>query len=267
MSTLQMKPLSWFKLDPNQPRKHFNEADLRHLGESLKVKHLQPVLCQPDGTIIAGERRYRAAMLVGLETLEVKIADEQLSDSQRRLWQLTENIQRKNLTGYEMWMGCAELMCMNPGWEMKSLAEALKLDPSSVTRILSPSRCTAAWQEALKDGRVGISDCYAASKLPEKDQAEMLALKRSGASRDAIEQAGRKKRTGNTPTVKVSRLKVPLPSGVTVQISGLAITLDDAIEATQDALKAMKKAREEGLDSKTAQAVFRGKSEKSRGAR
>jgi ParB family chromosome partitioning protein len=261
---MQMKPLNWFKPDPNQPRKHFDEARLRELAESLKARgQLQPVLAKPDGTLLAGERRKRAAPLAGLSELLTIITDRMLSDSEIRLIQLTENMQREDLSGYEQWLGCTELMFMNPTWKMQDLAGELKKDPSSVTRILSPSRCSSAWQNALKDRKVGLSDCYAASKLSAEDaQAELLALKLSGASRDAIEQAGRKKRNGNMTAVKVSRLKVPLASGATVQVSGPAITLDDAIEATQAALKEMKKAREDGLDSKTAQAVFRDKSKK-----
>jgi ParB family chromosome partitioning protein len=260
---MQMKPLSWFKPDPNQPRKHFDEARLRELGESLKAHgQLQPVLAKPDGTLLAGERRLRAAPLGGLTQLLTIITDRMLSDTETKLIALTENMQREDLSGYEQWLGCADLMRMNPVWQMKDLAGTLKKDPSSVTRLLSPSKCIPAWQEALKDGKVGISDCYAASKLPENEQAELLALKLSGASRDAIEQAARKKRNGNTPAVKVGRLKVPLAGGATVQVSGPGMTLDDAIEATQDALKALKKARDDGLNSKTAQAVFRDKSKK-----
>ena len=75
MPQLIVKPLSWFKINP-QVRKFFDEADLRRLGESLKVRQLKPGLNQPAGTLIAGERRYRAASLVGLATLAVKIADE-----------------------------------------------------------------------------------------------------------------------------------------------------------------------------------------------
>ena len=263
MPTMQMKPLNWFKPDPNQPRKHFDETRLRELAESMRVRgQLQPVLAKPDGTLLAGERRLRAAPLAGLTELLTIITDRMLSDTEIKLIALTENMQREDLTGYEQWLGCAELMFMNPTWQMKDLAAELKKDPSSMTRILSPSKCIPAWQEALKDGKVGISDCYAASKLPEDAQAELLALKLSGASRDAIEQAGRKKRNGSTTAVKVSRLKVPLAGGATVQVSGPGITLDDAIEATQAALKEMKKAREDGLDSKTAQAVFRDKSKK-----
>ena len=80
MAILQFKPVSWFKVGP-QARKHFEEAELRLLGESLKVKQLQPVLARPDGTLIAGERRLRAAILVGLPELMVIISDEPLTDT------------------------------------------------------------------------------------------------------------------------------------------------------------------------------------------
>lgn len=65
------KPLSSFKPDPNQPRKSFNEADLRALGESMKDLQLQPVVANAAGTILCGERRYRAAQLVGMAELAV----------------------------------------------------------------------------------------------------------------------------------------------------------------------------------------------------
>jgi ParB/RepB/Spo0J family partition protein len=263
MAMLTQKPLEWFKLDPKQPRKHFSEPELRQLGESMKaLGQLQPVVASPDGILWLGERRFRAAPFGGLTQLLVIISDKALSESEIRLIQLTENMQREDLTGYEKWMACAEIMGMNPDWQMKDLAEQLKLDPSSVTRIRSPSKCIPAWQQALKEGKCGLSDCYAASKLSEEDQADLLAMKLAGASRDAIEQVGRKKRSRSATGAKVSRLKVPLPGGVTVQVSGEGISLDEAIEATQAALKALKKAREEGLDSKTAQAVFRDKSKK-----
>ncbi|MFZ1934981.1 MAG: ParB/RepB/Spo0J family partition protein [Thermoguttaceae bacterium] len=251
------KPLSWFTPDPNQPRKTFDEAELRALGESMKAHgQLQPVVAKPDGTILCGERRWRAAQLVGMTELSVVIAERPLSDCEVRIIQLTENIQRTDLSGYEKWVGCAELLGMNPDWQLKDLAEHLKLDPSMVTRLLSPSKCIGAVQEALKAGKLGISDCYAISRLPEADQAGLLALKLSGASRDAIESKVRKQRNG-TPAVRVSRIKCPLPSGAVVQVSGAEISLDEAIDAMKEAVKAMQKASETGLDAKTAQAVWR----------
>jgi ParB family transcriptional regulator, chromosome partitioning protein len=260
---LTTKPLAFFKTDPKQPRKQFTEADLRSLGASLKtLGQLQPVGAQPNGTLLWGERRYRAAQLVGLPELSVIITDRKLSDSEIRLIQLTENMHRADLTGHEKWIGCSELMSMNPQWQMKDLAAHLQLDPSMVTRLLSPSKCVPAWQEALKAGKVGISDCYAASKLEEKEQAELLGLKLSGASRDTIEQAGRKSRSGQATAVKVARVRCQLPSGVQIVVSGEGVSLEDAIEALGEAIKEMKRARDLGYTAKTFAAAMKDKSKK-----
>ena len=173
---LTTKPLAFFKTDPKQPRKQYTESDLRSLGASMKtIGQLQPVGARPDGTLLWG-RRYRAAQMVGLPELSVIMTDRKLSDSEIRLIQLTENMHRADLTGYEKWLACSELMSMNPTWQMKDLAQHLSINPSMATRILSPSRCSPAWQQALKEGKVGISDCYAASKLPEVEQAELAAI-------------------------------------------------------------------------------------------
>ena len=254
------KSLSWFKRDPNQPRKTFPEAELRQLGESMKAHgQLQPVLAAPDGTLRCGERRLLAAGLGGIPELEVIITDRPLSDSEIRVIQLVENMHRADVSGYEKWVACSEVMGMNTDWQLKDLAEHLKLDPSMVTRILSPSRCIGAVQEALKDGKLGISDCYAISRLPERDQAGLLALKLGGATRDQLENKARKKRNG-TPAVRVSRIKCPLPSGSVVQVSGESISLDDMIEAIVELLKEAKRASEQGLDAKTFERVCKDKS-------
>jgi ParB family transcriptional regulator, chromosome partitioning protein len=262
MSQLTTKPLSWFKTNP-QVRKTFDEAELRLLGESLRHKQLQPVLARTDGTIIAGERRFRAAKLAGLPTLMVIVTDEPLTEAEIRAIQLTENIHRADLTGFEKWQACMELLELNPGWQGKDLAERLHLDPSSVTRLLSPSKCIQEAQDALRDGRIGISDAYALSKLPQADQPGLMALKLSGGSRDALEQAGRKKRAGSTPAVRASKIRIMLTSGVTVTISGDDLSLDDAIEAVKETQKEMVKGRDQGLDAKTLQAVCRDKAKAS----
>lgn len=255
MTQIFRKPLPWFKVK-SQARKDFNDAELLPLGESLKVKQLQPVLARPDGTLIAGERRYRAAKLVGLPELMVIVTEEALTETQVRVFQLTENVHRADLTGHEKWQACVELQQLNPQWMAKDLAEHLKLDPSMVTRLLSPSKCIPAVQEALAAGKVGISDCYAISKLEPEGQADLLAMKLSGASRDAIEQQGRKRRNG-TPTVRLSRVKCVLSSGVQIVVSGDGISLDEVIDSLAEAGKEAKKARDQGLDAKTFQAVLR----------
>ena len=260
MTQLTSKPLNWFKVNP-QVRKFFDEEELRQLGESMKAHgQLQPVLARPDGTLIAGERRWRAAQLAGLKELQVIITEKPLSDTEIRLIQLTENLHRADLSDAEVYRAVQELWALNPTWLKKDLAAHLHKDASMVTRILCVDELVPAAREAFLAGSFGFSKAYTICKTgSEQGQQHMLAALLSGTSRDEGERQVRQQRNAQAPAVRVSRIKCPLPSGATVQVSGEGISLDDAIEATQEALKALKKAREDGLDSKTAQAVFRDK--------
>src|SRR5262249_51781355 len=151
---------------------------------------LQPVGATEDARMIFGHGRWLAAKAVGIKTLEVKLFPATMSDTQFYLARAAENLQRKDLTGHQKWLLCADLMCGNATWTQQDLAKHLHLSAPMVTQLLSPSKCTAAWQEALAAGKVTISDCYSASKLEKAAQDGLLQLKLSGASRDQIEQAG-----------------------------------------------------------------------------
>jgi len=59
--------------------------------------------------------------------------------------------------------------------------------------------------------------------------------------------------------VRVKRIACPLPSGVSIVVSGEELSLDDLIEALGEAQKEAKKAREQGLDAKTFRAVMKDK--------
>jgi len=246
-------PLGFLKENP-QVRLSYDEEELRLLGESLKKRQLQPILIRPDGTIIAGHRRYRAAKLVGLESLEAIIIEDDLSPSEIRGIQLTENIHRADLNGYEKWIAVHELMTINPTWQQKEVAEHLKLDAGQITRILSPSKCIPAIQEALKAGKLTTSHCYKASQMKPEDQEAYLALILSGASREEQEKKTRKR--SEAPAVRASKIKCPLPSGAVVTVAGDGLSLDDMIETLNEAIKMAKKARDQGLDSKTAVRVW-----------
>lgn len=259
-TTLTTKPLDFFKPDPNQPRKAFDLGELTALEESLFARQDIPLIAFADGVIIDGERRWRAAQLKGrIKTLDVVITDQRMTPTELRVFQITSSVHRASLSGYEMWRACVDLLALNPTFQMKDLAAHLQMEASSITRYLSPSKCVAAWQEAFKAGTVGISDCYEASKLPEAEQPALLALKLSGASRNAIAAIGKKARNGATPAVKVSSLKVALVGGTTIIIKGEAIDLEQGIESLGVALKEMKRAVADGLDARTAQSVWRDK--------
>ncbi|OHD12291.1 MAG: hypothetical protein A2Y34_01315 [Spirochaetes bacterium GWC1_27_15] len=89
--------------NPNQPRKNFIEESIESLSQSIKnFGILQPITVAKKGEvyeIIAGERRYRAAKLAGLEKIPVIIKD--LSQKEKMEISLVENIQRENLNPIE----------------------------------------------------------------------------------------------------------------------------------------------------------------------
>jgi ParB family chromosome partitioning protein len=94
-----------------QPRRRFE--NLEALAESIREKGvLQPLLVRPLGdgryAIVAGERRYRAAKMVGLAEVPVRVLD--LPEKEARLLALVENLQREDLNPYEETLGVLELL-------------------------------------------------------------------------------------------------------------------------------------------------------------
>ncbi|MGB9856134.1 MAG: ParB/RepB/Spo0J family partition protein [Caldisericum exile] len=90
--------------DPNQPRKTFNEESLKELAESIE-RHgvLEPILVRKVGTkymIVAGERRYRATLLLKKDTIPAIVIDPK-SDSIVREIQIVENLQREDISPIE----------------------------------------------------------------------------------------------------------------------------------------------------------------------
>jgi len=255
--------LPWFKTDPKQPRTHFTEADLRSLGDSmLSLGQLQPVGAKADGTLLWGERRLRAAQLVGLKELSVIITDRSLSETEIRLIQLTENIHRAELRDSEKWRACEELLRLNSGWTNKDLAVHLKFGESTITKYLAPSRCIPAVQQALEAGTLGITACYEISRVAPEQQGELLGLKLSGTSRDGLAERVRHQKSKATPQVRVKRIVCPLSTGISITLTGDELSLDESIEALGEAIREMKRARELGYTAKTFAAAMKDKAKK-----
>jgi ParB/RepB/Spo0J family partition protein len=259
MRKIELRPLDWFKPDPSQPRKHFDEEELLRLGESLKIRQNDPAQAQPDGMIVDGERRWRAAKLVGLEKLEVIVTDKPLSTRELTSIRLNTFFNRSDLKPHERCRAVAEFMEQNPDLDQAGAARELGVAPATITHLLAPKKCIPAVQEAFVAAKLTISDCYAISKLPHADQPGLLALKLSGASRDDLERQGRKTRSASVPAVRASKLVICLGGGVKVTICGCDLSLDDAIDAVKDAQREMTKGRDLGLDAKTIVSVARDK--------
>lgn len=257
MQKTEQWPLEKFEPDPQELARHDDPEEIRLRGLDMQERgQLQPVAATEDGRMIYGHGRYLAALSAGIKTLEVKVFPA-LDETQFILTRAAENLQRKELTGYRKWRLCDALIELN-GWDQKTLAQHLHLGESNVTRLLSPSKSSAAWQEALREGKVTISDCYAASKLPLEDQAGLLALKLSGASRDTLEQVGRKKRANvsGKPAVCLSRVDIAMPRDVNVVIRGNDLSMAEVVEVLTETLKEARKAADI-YDVKTFQNMMR----------
>lgn len=111
VSELRFIRLSDIVADPDQPRRHFDETALSELADSIREHGvLQPIVVtvHPEGyQIVAGERRYRAAIMASLEKIPAIIRT--LTDQHRLELSLIENIQRRDLTPIETAASYAKL--------------------------------------------------------------------------------------------------------------------------------------------------------------
>ena len=145
---LRQVPIGSLIVDPNQPRRDFgreselkeNLAPLEALASSIKDQGiLQPILARPHGKklmIIAGERRWRAAQMAGLSTVPVLVRED-LDGMGLELAQLSENLQRQDLTDLDVSMALESLMERYPELRKKDLAKLLNRQPSYISRMLA----------------------------------------------------------------------------------------------------------------------------------
>ena len=129
---VSLVPVTALHPNPNQPRRHFDDAALRELAESIKSQGIiQPLLVRPKGNenefqIVAGERRWRAAQLAGLR--EVPVFVRPLTDKEVMAAALIENLQREDLNPIEE----AEAL--------QALREALELTQEELAQRIGKSR-------------------------------------------------------------------------------------------------------------------------------
>jgi ParB family chromosome partitioning protein len=148
--------LSPDKLAPNpgQPRKNFDEAELRELADSI-AEHgvIQPIIAARTGDggyiIIAGERRTRAARLAGLSEVPVIIRD--YTDQKRLEISLIENIQRSDLNPIEEAAAYNPLMDFS-GLSQDEVAARVGKNRSTVANALRLLKLPADMQKSVREG-------------------------------------------------------------------------------------------------------------------
>lgn len=132
-------PIEAIKRDAHQPRKLFDDAELKQLADSIKQQGiLQPILVRKDGAayrLIAGERRWRAAQLAGLKEIPAIVRD--VTEREAFELALVENLQRSDLNPVEEAEGYRRLVdefrltqdqvATRVGKERSTVANALRL--------------------------------------------------------------------------------------------------------------------------------------------
>jgi len=177
VDAVRMLPIG--QIDPNrdQPRRSFDENALKELAASIEaVGVLQPIIVAPDGeryTIIAGERRYRASRLAGLDEIPAIVRD---WDSQRRLEAaLIENLQRDDLNPVEEAMGVRQLMD-EAGLTQERAAERLGKSRPAVANLLRLLTLPDSVKQLLAEGKLSAGHARALVTVEPRRQVQLANL-------------------------------------------------------------------------------------------
>ena len=164
--------------NPNQPRTHFNETLLQELSESIRENGvLQPLLVREKGQkyeIIAGERRYQASKLAGIEKIPVIIKD--VDDQKMLELALIENLQRSDLNPIEEAKGYKQLL-QESGMTQEALSKAVSKSRSAITNSLRLLDLPDEVQQFLFDGKMTAGHARAILAVPFEDARIRLAQK------------------------------------------------------------------------------------------
>ena len=195
-------------IDPNpeQPRSKFDEAALNELAESIKsVGVLQPILvCRAKDryTIVAGERRWRAARLAGLSDIPAIVRE---WDEVRRMEAaLIENLQRSDLNAVEEAQGVRGLM-EQCGLTQEQVASRVGKSRPAVANLLRILTLPEEILDMVRDGKLSAGHARALASAPADQQLRLANLAiQLGWSVRQLESACSHKDQDKAPRMKIN---------------------------------------------------------------
>jgi ParB family chromosome partitioning protein len=209
-SSLNEIALSKIEPNPNQPRTVFDEETLEELAASIRSFGLiQPITLKETGNdkymIICGERRYRAALKVGLEFIPAYIKTD--ADENMMEMALLENIQREDLNAIEIALAYQKLLD-NSGQTHEQLSERVGKKRTTISNYLRLLKLPADIQVCIKKRTIDMG--HARALLSIDDPEIQLALKDSilkdGLSVRAVEELARSIHVnGNALSIKTAK--------------------------------------------------------------
>jgi ParB family chromosome partitioning protein len=150
-------PIETIRPNPDQPRRHFGEAELDELAQSIRDKGvLQPILVRPaphagQYQIVAGERRWRAAQRAGVRAIPAVVRE--LSDAEVLEIAIVENVQRADLSPIEEAEGY-RMLAEKFGRTQAQIAEAVGKSRVHVTNALRLLQLPPAVLAMVREGRL-----------------------------------------------------------------------------------------------------------------
>lgn len=165
--------------NPDQPRTNFKREELEELSASIqKDGLLQPILVRPleDGTyqIIAGERRWQASRLAGLQQVPIRVKE--ASDDKALELALIENIQRSDLNPIEEAYGYRRMM-ERLNMTQAEVAQAMSKGRSTVANALRLLELPEEAQQLLFEEKITAGHARAILSIPTKEGRECLTRK------------------------------------------------------------------------------------------
>ena len=231
---------------PFQPRKAFDAGALKSLADSIREHGVvQPVLARAsDGRyeIVAGERRWRAAELAGLEKIPVKVIE--ADDHAVMELSLVENLQREDLSPLEAAWGIEELISRF-SLTQEQAAKRLGWSRVAVTNTLRLLQLPETVLDMLHSG--DLSEGHARVLLGLKKEEDRLHMARLAVEKDLtvrdLEQAVRRLSSGASTGKRRKKSTVNLPEparkfserwGVSVKLSGNSSKLRVVLEGLNE---------------------------------
>ena len=200
--------LSEIEPNRNQPRANFDEDALAELADSIE-KHglIQPIVVRPTSSgvyqIVAGERRWRACRMAGLQ--EVPVVIKELDDQKYFEIALIENLQREDLNAVEEAQGYKTLIDVY-SLTQEQVAESVGKSRSAVTNALRLLNLNDNALEALKNGQITAGHARAILAAEDDEMAAaMLKAALAGASVRELEAMTKVKANGNKKASPIAK--------------------------------------------------------------
>ena len=204
-------PIAAIQPNPYQPRESWDESAIRELADSIREKGvLQPLLVRRVGDsyqLIAGERRFRAAQLAGLERVPVTLRD--VDDRESLELALVENLQRENLNPIEE-ARAYEQLSQEFSLTQDEIARRVGKSRSAVANSLRLLQLPPEIREQLRTGKLSAGHARTLLALPspaEQVEAAHLIINHSLSVRDTEGLARQRQQRANA-AVDVDRLAV-----------------------------------------------------------